>query len=749
MQKFHTILLAVFFTMCFLHKTTAQFNPGDTVRVRVHDDVDMTWYGNYDVLGVFPDTGISFRKIIMTYTMGCASGGCSDWDYTTKVELLHRTGALDSSLHTHSWFSVNGLAVDTLFAAYNPTFKTSWNTVDNVTDTVWNPLLTVLFYDSASVPPPVYDSSHVYICNYWNYTYDATGLVIDSIFVQADDTLINVGFYYYQLFPVIVPFELARVITPYGGYMKAGQQGFNNSWTFAHEFDVTDFSLLLRDSLIIRAFYDGWSSGFSITLDFEMIVGTPPHNTKRIENLWRGGFAYQNSAHFETNYLPARQCVFEQQEVAARLRIIPSGHGFDNNVNCAEFCPRSYYIKINNNQVYNQLMWDNACGFNPIYPQAGTWIYNRANWCPGLQAKIYQHDITNYISHADTVIIDMDIQDYAWSGSQTPYYYIDAQLFTFGTPNFSLDAEVYDIISPTAKDAFARLNPICHAPKVVIRNSGAQTLNSLLIEYGYKGQTPLAFSWSGSLPFLETDTVVLPGNFYQNGMTDVFFVHVKNPNGATDENLLNDYMESFFSIPDIIFENQIVVEMKTNNAGWQNRWTITDTDGQVVALRENMSNNTVYKDTIQLQNGQCYIFELTDAGGNGLSFFVGNEGTGYVRLRKANSPAVLKSFNANFGSKIVYPFTIDNNAAVYSPDEDFGFNIYPNPTKNEFILETGGIEINNISVQSINGKRQVLDIIESNDDRIKLDTRNLTSGFYFVIIETASAPAVLKLLILH
>ena len=50
---------------------------------------------------------------------------------------------------------------------------------------------------------------------------------------------------------------------------------YANNWEFTTVFDVTDFIQILRDSVEIRCHYSGWSSGFSATLDFEFIEGTP------------------------------------------------------------------------------------------------------------------------------------------------------------------------------------------------------------------------------------------------------------------------------------------------------------------------------------------------------------------------------------------------------------------------------------------------------------------------------------------
>ena len=64
---------------------------GDTTTVRIHDHTDMTWYGNYDEWGELPDATKDYRKVYLNYTMGCATGGCSDWDYTSHSSPSRKT----------------------------------------------------------------------------------------------------------------------------------------------------------------------------------------------------------------------------------------------------------------------------------------------------------------------------------------------------------------------------------------------------------------------------------------------------------------------------------------------------------------------------------------------------------------------------------------------------------------------------------------------------------------------------------
>lgn len=709
-----------------------QENNQDTIKIRVHNSTNMTWYGNYDSWALFPDTSISFRKIMMKYTMGCASGGCSDWDYTSKIELRQHTGKIDSTQNYKWWFSVNNTAVDSFACTTFATFKTSWNSDSNKTDTIWNNLSMIVFVDSTINPPAPSDTSYYYEAGYWNHSFDNQGNVIDSNYVPSDLVFNNHKIFYYSLFEVVNTYELARVITPYGGYMRQGQQGFTNAWTFTHEFDVTDFSNLLRDSVEIRAFYDGWSSGFSVTLDFEFIIGTPPRQTIRVENLWNGGYSYPNSASFETNALFPKKIKFDTQEKGSLIRVIPTGHGFDNDVYCAEFCPRSYFLKINQNQEFSSLIWNNQCGFNPIYPQAGTWVYDRANWCPGLAAKIFTHEITPFINYSDSTEIDLDLENYNWNGTQTPSYYISSQLFTFSSPNYQTDAELYDIISPSDKDEYARLNPICNKPQIIIRNSGNQSLTSLSIHYGIQSGIMRTFEWSGNLNFMEKETISLPEFEWDNTSNDKFLVYISQPNHQTDLNHHNDTLYSKIILPEVLNQKDIVVEIKTNNAGSQNSWKIFNYAGEVIAENNNFDNNMTYRDTIHLDNNQCYVFELMDTGGDGLSFFANDDGNGYVRFRKANALGFIKTFNANFGNKIVYPFSINTELSIENSLITPNIHIYPNPASDKVYIDFEDIKFSTITIKDISGRIIPFDFKWLNEGKIEINTTNFASGIYII-----------------
>ncbi|MGY8868594.1 MAG: peptide-N-glycosidase F-related protein, partial [Methylophagaceae bacterium] len=453
-MKTNYLLLLLFAFSCNAFAT-------DTTTVRIHDHTDMTWYGNYDEWGVLPSTDNNYRKVYLHYTMGCATGGCSDWDYTTQIFVRHRTGEVDSTLQESPNFTVNGTTEDSLLFS-DSTFVHFWNTSTQSVDSTLSNTYEIAQYNDPTNPTVATDTLIKYESEFYNMVFDTVGSVIDSFYVASTDTLVLDYYNWHTVFDVIENYELARVITPYGN-------GLSNNWEFTTTFDVTDFASILSDSVEIRCHYSGWSSGFSASLDFEFIEGTPARDVVKVENIYSGGYNYNSSTDFEANQLTPQNFLIDPSTTSAMVKMSSTGHGFDNNQSAAEFKPINYYLKVDGVQTHTQYNWDNKCGENPIYPQGGTWIYDRANWCPGTRSQIFDHEITPYISSGDSVEINVDYQSYSWSGTQTPSYIVESQLIQYKNPNFENSAEIIDIIKPSLKDEHSRKNPICGKPLIVIK----------------------------------------------------------------------------------------------------------------------------------------------------------------------------------------------------------------------------------------------------------------------------------------
>ena len=710
----------------------------DTTRVRVHSSVDMTWYGSYSQTGDFSNTPLS-RKVLLTYTMGCASTGCSGWDYTTQVFLRHKTGTLDTVVQTAALFTVNGESPDSLAFSTDTTFSGTYDSINQVVIYTANQPFDILIHGDSSQPFLVTDTLVGWPVGMAIPVLDSLGNLTgyDTVYPNAFFTNSFMEVYTYP--EHIEEFELARVITPYGTYMQgAGSNGYNPSWKHRYQFDVTDYQNLLKDSVELRVFYSGWSSGFSVTLDFDFIEGVPPHNVLDIKNIYQGDASYTNSAAFEASFLPAKS-VFVPSEVGNVLaKITPSGHGFDNNLNAAEFLDRYYNLLVNGSQAAQQHMWRDDCGFNPIYPQGGTWIYDRANWCPGTRTFTYDHDITSFITTNSNNSIDLNIQNYTWSGSQTPSYTIQAQLIFRSQPNFTADAEVYDILSPSSHDEYKRMNPRCTNAIIVIRNNGNSTLSFATINYGVEGQTPASFNWTGDLAPGDTAHITLPQlpwNQFSAGDQAVFFATIDQPNGSTDQYEANNTMKSTFKAPERIAANWMVFWIKTNSMG-DNSWFLYNEANDLIFSRESLAPNTNYKDTLWLANG-CYRFELLDEGKDGLSWWANSQqGSGFMKIAKKSSAGTLKSFGADFGSKIEYYFTlldtISGIEALSIHQEELITYPVPATDKLNLVFPIPSGKLAQVTLTDISGREVLIANLKGGLSEYELDLKSVQKGFYIL-----------------
>ncbi|RYD75291.1 MAG: T9SS type A sorting domain-containing protein [Sphingobacteriales bacterium] len=562
---------------------------------------------------------------------------------------------------------------------------------------------------------------------YFRYVFDAKGKKTDSVLIAAEKTLTQQFRDYYKKYERINRFEIGRYITPYGNGLDLGN-GF--TWTF----DVSDYRTLLKDSVHLAA--GNWQE--LLNMEFLMIKGTPPRDIISIRNLWNGNFNYGIDNDPIDNHLKPITVEIPAKAKAARLKSRITGHGFGGNEDCAEFCGKTHSYKVDGTKRFDKLVWRDNCAYNPVYPQGGTWIYQRANWCPGAEVWTYDFELTPYITPGKNASLDHDVENYNWNGSgSTPYYAIEDQLVTYGAPNFTLDAAVDEILAPTNNNMYARMNPVCSNPIIRIKNTGSAMLTSLEIKYGMPGAEQSVYNWSGNLKFLETAEVNL-GAFAWNG-SGTFMVNIGKPNGGNDEYAPNNTFRTKVNLPPVMPE-KFIIELKTNNNPDESSYTLKDASGKVIISRDNLDANTTYKDTVSLTNG-CYEFRLKDLGEDGLKWWANTaQGSGTFRFKKIENGSVLKNFNTDFGAEIFYPFTVGKLVGVrdYIFESKTQFHIYPNPSSGQIHInldfaerKTGILEITDITGRKIFSYHIKNTIAEG----IEADLKHFPAGVYMAVLK--------------
>jgi hypothetical protein len=429
-----------------------------------------------------------------------------------------------------------------------------------------------------------------------------------------------------------------------------------------------------------------------------------------------------------------RDVLMHSNASAYKLRTTITGHGQQ-----GEFIPQNHYLNIDGGtQEYIWPVWT-ECAENPIYPQGGTWIYDRAGWCPGQASDLREDDITQLVNPGQIHNIDYGVS----SATGTSNYWVSSQLVSYGAPNHSLDAAIIDILSPTNQILHLRTNPLCSKPKITIQNTGNTTLTSLQIEYWVNGATSHEiYQWSGNLNFLENEEVELPdptslwANIAANN--NIFHVIISLPNNSTDEYYFNNIISSTFeSAP--TYPNTFALWFQTNNGEVnpltqisESSWEFFDNNGNSIYASGDLISNTQFRDTLVFNNG-CYVFKVTDTDDDGLDFWANNDGGGMVRFREIEA-SWLKSFDGDFGRFIHHEFRVEDGLSN-SEINDVDIKIFPNPATNEIIV-IGDLANSTKLILTDNIGRIVSTInIDKNNNTHKIDIKNLSKGIYFISID--------------
>lgn len=558
----------------------------------------------------------------------------------------------------------------------------------------------------------------------YSYIYDENEMIIDSVWNGADVEYYN---YYTEENK-----RIARYITPYGNYLDLGA-GF--TWVY----DLTHLEPWLHGNIDLQ----GGDNRELIDLRFEFIEGTPPRTVNSVEKILT---SESNQYSFLVATPATSTLTPDPASDMFGIHYSVTGHAFNNATNCAEFCARTHYFEVDGNRVHDWLHMK-ECADNALYPQGGTWIYDRTGWCPGEAVDWFDLDLTSDLTAGTPVTLTYGV-DPDPSGTEYGNWSRTMFFISYSNPNFDLDAEVYDIISPNSWEYYGRYNPICDNPVIEIRNSGATTLTTVEIEYGVVGGTPQTFTWFGNLDFMDVERVVLPMHqLWLWSGSSTFYSRIVSTNGATDEYADNDRKESSFEAPPT-HDADIELNLKTNSAGSETSWDLRDGQNNIIYSSTTMTGNTVYDTPMTLPIG-CYTLNVYDSGDDGLDFWANNDGVGYCRIKNSTGQ-VIKTFEPDFGDNIHYQFSVGESVYLEEIENSFAVNVFPNPSTGEFNIQLKNLEAAEATLEvfdafgSLVFKKQMSNS-EWIDSEVEVDLSNQANGIYTLKLSTPNGNAVRRL----
>lgn len=580
--------------------------------------------------------------------------------------------------------------------------------------------------------------------------------------------------------------ELARIITPFA---TSGWSRFPNppNWSEDYVFDVTDFAPLLTGNMTINSALGVGSPGYSIYTRFIFIEGTPDRTTMGIKRVYKHGGTYGSATNPIDNNFPVVSETAPAGTVSTAFRFIVTGHGSDAN-ECCEFAEHYYNLYLNGSSILQQNIWRD-CGFGELYPQGGTWLYNRSNWCPGASVMPY-YDSLPGVTAGTNYNVNVEFEPYTVT-SPSGNYDASASVVYYGGMNKTLDASIEDIIAPSTAAQHFRENPSNNIPTVHIHNSGSTTINSVSFQYGVVDSALQSCVWTGTLAPLADTVISLPASTsmaYMSASAEAgtypFIVAISAVNGTPDVDQTNDTMRSQFVVAPN-WPDTISIKMLTSNLGADGNslnsnpadanWYVTDIFGDTIASRTNTNYSTTYDDTLTFPINGYYKFTVSTPGFcSGLHWWAYDAGItgyapGYLLIKKmsgANLPmhgyTYATSLTAgglknegehdDFGCGFSQYFYISGGSPTNVPNvsNPSSVAIYPNPANDQINVDFNNMNIMGSSVSIVNVLGQIVYTTAVNNTHTQINCSMLSPGVYMVLCNNAGGSANIgKVVIAH
>ena len=381
------------------------------------------------------------------------------------------------------------------------------------------------------------------------YIFDpVTGVQIETRDLSPDGTIEITDLNYTRRWPMYN--ELISFVTPYGIGLDFGNDGA--SWYF----DMSNYASILKGNKRMLMTLGGQNQE-DMDLDFMFIVGTPPRDVIKYEQLWQGtnriGNATISDIINDVKIAPVTSSIPVEADAYKVLSTI-TGHGSE-----GEFSQNggniNHSLSINDIRLFQWRVTE-ECSENPIFPQGGTWVFDREGWCPGQRSLTTLHDLESILLPGDEFEIDYSVSNPPVSTGDYRYH-MSHQLVAYGPANHNLDASVTEILAPNNSPAYRRTGAVCANPQVRIQNTGNTDLTSLSIKYWLnESAEPQVYQWTGNLGFMDSEVVTIPSTrdlwMDVTAANNQFHVEIENPNQASDEYSFNNTFSSDINLPAVL-----------------------------------------------------------------------------------------------------------------------------------------------------------------------------------------------------
>ena len=266
-------------------------------------------------------------------------------------------------------------------------------------------------------------------------------------------------------------------------------------------------------------------------------------------------------------------------------------------------------------------------------------------------------------------------------------------------------------------------------------NNGTEPLTSCTLEATTLfGTELLTYEWSGFLDTYEIETVNIGEAIFPT--TSMFSIEVTSEDGYDGNNSVSATM----NLSQETATSLVRVQITTDNMPGDNRWSITDLNGDEIAgiaFGDMADSNTDYNWWVNLESLGCYSFNLFDLTGNGgdlsCSFSTYNEG-GF----ETNNIFTLN--NSGNWNQLDKGFSV--NEVNMNVDGDFGmaqFALFPNPLNHDNTVQLTGLTGNEtrIDLHSSTGALVQSWAQPNHRGTLSLPIGPIETGLYIISVHSA------------
>lgn len=268
-------------------------------------------------------------------------------------------------------------------------------------------------------------------------------------------------------------------------------------------------------------------------------------------------------------------------------------------------------------------------------------------------------------------------------------------------------------------------------PYLFVYNTGGEALTTMDIEYSSDLSAAQTYSWTGNIATDEAEYVQLPNVLANVGSNTTVTAKILTANGVS----VQDEAKSARIKKQRPAEgngDKFKIIIQTDKYASEAGWTFRDAQGEIIEQKR-YTGNSIKRDTIEIPVNEigCYIFEVTDAYGDGGTKHQVYDGTG---KRLVNGGPNSYGASAIYDLKLLSLSGLEEAEGVILQTL-----VYPNPAQDMLNMDISVLQSTkaNISVVDLLGREVIRfgDInLQNGKNTLNIDTSELQNGAYVIRI---------------